>query len=158
METAKHVLELSEKELENVSRVIVNPHECHVESSFYEIFAIRGIRVDRVQPGLISCTFKVPPRLTDRTGNLAVGAIANLIDMLGSVLAYEVGKPVNVTVDLSILYLSNAKLDDELELTARLVGKIGVVSGTSIIITKKASGEIVAEGRNSMFTRLKSKI
>ncbi|KMT05575.1 hypothetical protein BVRB_7g168180 isoform B [Beta vulgaris subsp. vulgaris] len=152
METAKHVLELSEKELENVSRVIVNPHECHVESSFYEIFAIRGIRVDRVQPGLISCTFK------DRTGNLAVGAIANLIDMLGSVLAYEVGKPVNVTVDLSILYLSNAKLDDELELTARLVGKIGVVSGTSIIITKKASGEIVAEGRNSMFTRLKSKI
>lgn len=47
----------------------------------------------------------------DRTGNLAVGAIANLIDMLGSVLAYEVGKPVNVTVDLSILYLSNAKLD-----------------------------------------------
>lgn len=32
--------------------------------SFYEDFSLRGIRVNRVDPGFISCTFKVPLRLT----------------------------------------------------------------------------------------------
>ncbi|XP_057252405.1 uncharacterized protein LOC104900008 isoform X4 [Beta vulgaris subsp. vulgaris] len=109
MERVKHVLDLSEDESESVSRLSVNPHEFQVGPSFYEDFALRGIRVDRVEPGFISCTFKVPPRLTD-----------------------------------------------ELEVTSRLLGKIGAVSGTSVIIKKKASEEIVAEGRHSLFSRPKS--
>jgi len=32
--------------------------------SFYENFSLRGIRVNRVEPGFISCSFKVPLRLT----------------------------------------------------------------------------------------------
>ncbi|XP_010430216.1 PREDICTED: uncharacterized protein LOC104714520 isoform X2 [Camelina sativa] len=32
--------------------------------SFYEVFSLRGIRVNRVDPGFISCSFKVPLRLT----------------------------------------------------------------------------------------------
>lgn len=32
--------------------------------SFYEDFGLRGIRVNQVDPGFISCTFKVPLRLT----------------------------------------------------------------------------------------------
>ena len=47
---------------------------------------------------------------------------------------------------------------DELEVTSRLLGKIGAVSGTSVVIMKKASGEIVAEGRHSLFSKLQSKI
>ncbi|KMT05123.1 hypothetical protein BVRB_7g172740 isoform A [Beta vulgaris subsp. vulgaris] len=156
MERAKHVLDLSEDESESVSRLSVNPHEFQVGPSFYEDFALRGIRVDRVEPEFISCTFKVPPRLTDRTGNLAGGAIANLIDIVGNALIYRVGRPMNVSIDMSISYLSNAKLDDELEVTSRLLGKIGAVSGTSVIIKKKASEEIVAEGRHSLFSRPKS--
>lgn len=34
--------------------------------SFYEDFNLRGIRVNRVDPGFISCSFKVPLRLTVR--------------------------------------------------------------------------------------------
>lgn len=47
----------------------------------------------------------------DRTGNLAGGAIANLIDIVGNALIYRVGRPMNVSIDMSISYLSNAKLD-----------------------------------------------
>lgn len=158
MEKAKELLQWCDDESDSVSRLAVNPHEFQVGPSFYEDFALRGIRVDRVEPGLISCTFKVPPRLTDRNGNLAGGAISNLIDIVGNALIYRVGRPMNVSIDMSISYLSNAKLDDELEVTSRLLGKIGAVSGTSVIIKKKASGEIVAEGRHSLFSRLESKI
>lgn len=92
--------------------------------------------------------------MQDRAGNLATGAIANLIDIVGNALIYKVQQPMNVSVNMSISYLSSAKLDDELEVTSRLLGRTGAVSGTSIIIKNKASGEIVAEGRHSLFSRL----
>ncbi|KAK0603691.1 hypothetical protein LWI29_007571 [Acer saccharum] len=82
MEKAKDCLELNEEESETVSRLTIHPHRVvgSTRSSFYEVFTLRGIRVDRVEPGLVSCTFKVPPRFTDNNGNLANGAIANLVD------------------------------------------------------------------------------
>lgn len=49
--------------------------------------------------------------MQDRAGNLAAGAIANLIDIVGNALIYGVGRPMNVSVTMSISYLSNAKLD-----------------------------------------------
>ncbi|KAL4573180.1 hypothetical protein LXL04_019977 [Taraxacum kok-saghyz] len=63
--------------------------------------------LDRFQPGFVSCSFIVPPRLTDRNGNLAVGAIASLVDEIGATKYV----PINVSVDMSISYLSTAKLN-----------------------------------------------
>ena len=72
MEKAREFLELSsEKESESVSRLTIHPHRVGHEPSFYEDFALRGIRVDRVEPGLVSCTFKVPRRLTVRLSQLS---------------------------------------------------------------------------------------
>ncbi|GAB2274436.1 hypothetical protein Dimus_009206 [Dionaea muscipula] len=91
--------------------------------------------------------------LQDRNGNLAAGAIANLVDIVGNALIYKVDNPMNVSVNMSISYQSLAKLDDELEVTSRLVGHKGAVSGTCVVIKSKVSGEIVAEGRHSLFRR-----
>ena len=66
MEKAKEFLKLSSEESESVSRLTIHPHRVGQESSFYADFAIRGIRVDRVEPGFVACTFRVPPRLTVR--------------------------------------------------------------------------------------------
>ena len=63
MEKAKEFLKLSSEESESVSRLTIHPHRVGQESSFYEDFAIRGLRVDRVEPGFVACTFRVPPRL-----------------------------------------------------------------------------------------------
>lgn len=57
-------LKLSKEESESVCKVAVNPHRPNLELSFYEDFTLRGIRVHRVEPELIVCSFKVPPRLT----------------------------------------------------------------------------------------------
>lgn len=66
MEKAKEFLKLSEEESASVSQLKIHPHRPGLDCSFYEDFALRGIRVDRVEPGIVSCTFKVPSRLTVR--------------------------------------------------------------------------------------------
>lgn len=143
----KKFLELSEQESETVSGVAV-PELRLGEAPIYNLFALRGIRVNLVGPGFVSCTFKVPLRLLvsvkykflrtnyldrsslffvyenffflkfwwvlffqDRDGNLANGAIANLVDIVGSCVVYVTGLPMNVTVEMSISYLSTAKLN-----------------------------------------------
>ena len=49
--------------------------------------------------------------LQDRTGKLASGAIANLVDEVGGAVVHVEGLPMNVSVDMSISFLSTAKLD-----------------------------------------------
>nr|GMD61272.1 acyl-coenzyme A thioesterase 13-like [Ipomoea batatas] len=152
MEKAKESLEASEEEAQRVSSLSFTPHRLGVDvTSFYRYFSLRGIRVDRYRPGFISCTFKVPPRLTDKNGNLGSGAIATLVDEVGCAMRYVEGLPFNVTVAISITYLSTAKLHDELEITRRVLGNMGSYFGTSIVVKNKASGEIIADGRTSLY-------
>ncbi|GLT33078.1 hypothetical protein SLA2020_076960 [Shorea laevis] len=158
MEKVKEFLELSEEESEIVSRLKIHPNRVGHEPSFYEDFSLRGIRVDRVEPGFVSCTFKVPPRLTDRSGNLATGAVANLVDEVGGAVVHVDGLPMNVSVDMSISFLGTAKLNDELEITSRILGQRGGYSGTIVLVKNKATGELIAEGRHSLFGRHASKL
>lgn len=43
-------------------------------------------------------------------------------------------------------------VQDELEIVSKLLGQKGRYSGTSVIITNKRNGEIVAEGRHLLFS------
>ncbi|KAF5939583.1 hypothetical protein HYC85_023842 [Camellia sinensis] len=181
MEKARESLKLRDEESELVSRLNVPPHRVSIDSSFYEDFTLKGIRVDRVDPGFIVCTFKVPPRHTcksdfsfpfnsslktsaicvpnlDRSGKLCTGAIANLVDEVGGAVVNVEGLPRNVSVDMSISFLSTAKLDDELEITSRVLGQRGGYFGTIVLIRNKATGEVVAEGRHSLFGKHASKL
>ncbi|OMO84243.1 Thioesterase superfamily [Corchorus capsularis] len=158
MEKVKEFLEVDKEEAERVSRLPVPPHRPGFECSFYEDFALRGIRVDRVEPGFVSCTFKVPPRLTDKSGNLATGAIANLVDEVGGAVVHVEGLPMNVSVDMSISFLGTAKPNDELEITSKVLGKRGGYKGTIVLVRNRETGELIAEGRHSLFGRQASKM
>ncbi|KAK8352473.1 hypothetical protein V6Z12_A05G096500 [Gossypium hirsutum] len=111
MEKAKEFLQLNKEEAETVLRLNIQPTRVGSQCSFYEDFALRGIRVDTVQPGFVSCTLKVPPRLSDKSGNLAKGAVANLVDEVGAAVVHVEGLPMNVSVDMSISFLGTAKLN-----------------------------------------------
>ncbi|KAK3409873.1 hypothetical protein EUGRSUZ_J01944 [Eucalyptus grandis] len=111
MEKAKQFLSVPDEALEAVSRLAVPPRRAGDNPSFYESFSLRGLRVDRVEPGLVVCSFKVPPRLADRNGNLAQGAIANMVDEMGYAVVHVEGIPISVSVNMSISYLSAAKVD-----------------------------------------------
>ncbi|XP_059660835.1 uncharacterized protein LOC132307167 [Cornus florida] len=159
MEKAKECLQLSEEELEQVSRLTIPSHRVGVQPcSFYEYYALRGIRVHRVEPGFVACTFKVPPRLTDRTGKLASGVIANLVDEVGGVVVRAKSLPRSVSVDMSISFLSTANANDELAITSRVLRQRGGYSGTIVLLRNKATGEIIAEGRHSLFRKHASKM
>nr|KAJ0185558.1 hypothetical protein LSAT_V11C900465530 [Lactuca sativa] len=154
----REYLQVTHQDSDRIARLSIPPHQPQALHSFYEEFNLRGIRLDRFQPGFVSCSFTVPPRLTDRNGNLAVGAIASLVDEIGASVVYEKDVPMNVSIDMSISYLSTAKLNDELEISAKLLGRKGGYHGTVVSLKKKATGEMIAEGRHSLFSKPTSKI
>ncbi|KAK8601648.1 hypothetical protein V6N12_051477 [Hibiscus sabdariffa] len=158
MEKVKEFLTLDKEADETVSRLTVHPHRVGYERSFYNEFALIGLHLDRIEPGFVSCTLKVPPRLTDKNGNLATGAIANIVDEIGSAAVFVIGLPMKVSVDISISFLGTAKLDDELEITSRALGQRGNYCGTSVLVRNKATGELIAEGRHSLFSEQSSKL
>ncbi|XP_039032706.1 acyl-coenzyme A thioesterase 13-like [Hibiscus syriacus] len=158
MEKVKEFLKLDKEAEETVSRLAVHPHRLGYERSFYNKFALSGLNVDRVGPGFVSCTFKVPPRLTDKNGNLATGAIVNIVDEVGGAAVFDINLPMKVSVDMSISFLGTAKVDDELEITSRALGQRGNYSGTIAHIRNKATGELIAEGRHSLFGEQSSKL
>lgn len=47
----------------------------------------------------------------DRNGNLANGAIANLVDEVGGAVVYVEDLPMKVSVDMSISFVSTAKVN-----------------------------------------------
>ncbi|KAL8167736.1 LOW QUALITY PROTEIN: hypothetical protein V2J09_009235 [Rumex salicifolius] len=134
MERARGILELTPVEAMKVDPVKVNPHIPHKEMSFYEDLAVRGVRIRRVEPGLIVCALKVPPRLIARDGKLAAGAIVGFVDEIGASLTYIEGHSMSVSVNISVSYIGDAKVDDELEVTAKLMGKKGNIVDTHVII------------------------
>ncbi|PWA67244.1 Thioesterase superfamily [Artemisia annua] len=157
--STREYLEVAQQDSDRVTRLTIPPPLPEAVHSFYELFAIKGIRLENFQPGFISYCFIVPPRLTDRNGNLAVGAVATIVDKIGaSVLYRKVGRRMHVSVDMSISYLSTAKLNDELEITTKLIGIKGSYKGILVVLKNKSTGEIIAEGRHSLFALPSSKI
>ncbi|XP_021682608.2 putative esterase C31F10.02 isoform X1 [Hevea brasiliensis] len=144
-------LQLSQEESESVLTFTLHPHRPRVQRSFFDDFASRGLLVDQIEPGFISCSFIVTPRLIDRNGNYANGAIAALIDMVSGAAIPVVGGAVNVSVDMSISFLFTAKVNDEIEISARGLGQKGRYFGTYTLVRNKATQEIIAEARHSLF-------
>ncbi|XP_071715540.1 uncharacterized protein [Rutidosis leptorrhynchoides] len=151
-------LRVTRKDSNRIARLTISRRRPEFTDTFYDNFALKGTRVDGLERGSITCSFIVPRRLTDRNGDLAVGAIANLVDAIGGAMAYEKNAPMKLSVDMSISYLSTAKLNDELEIRGKLLGEKDGYSGTLVVLKNKSTGEIIAEGRHSLMCILTSKI
>ncbi|KAL5991571.1 hypothetical protein ACLOJK_012480 [Asimina triloba] len=111
MEKAREFLTPKKEESDIVSGLSIPNHRAGIEPSYYEGFFLRGIRIDKASPGFVACTFKVPPRLTDHTGNLSAGAIANLIDDVGGAAIHTDGQAQKVSIEITISYISTATVN-----------------------------------------------
>jgi len=125
--------------------------------SFFEGFALQGIRVDSIHPGRILCSFTVPTRLTAGGNHLAAGAVVALVDEIGSAAAVADGQHLKVSVDMSVSFvdLAAAAPGDTLRISARALGHKGAYSGTHVLVANAATGKVVAEGRHSLFGKMK---
>jgi acyl-coenzyme A thioesterase 13 len=125
--------------------------------SFFEGFALQGIRVESIRPGHILCSFTVPARLTAGDNHIAPGAMVALVDEIGSAASVSDGHHLKVSVDMSVNFvdLAAASAGDTLRITARALGHKGAYSGTHVLVANAATGQVVAEGRHSLFGKMK---
>ncbi|MCL7026849.1 hypothetical protein MKW94_004744 [Papaver nudicaule] len=123
--------------------------------------ALQNLYSIHVQKGFIQCNFIVPKSLSDRDGNWHVGAIASLIDLVGASAVYTANGSINVSVDFNISYFSTVKVQDEVEIEARVLGQKGNLSSSTVVIKNKGNGDLVAVGKQWMSAydlNLKSKM
>jgi acyl-coenzyme A thioesterase 13 len=125
--------------------------------SFFEGFALQGVRVDAIHPGRVLCSFTVPAHLTTANRQLAPGAVVSLVDEICSAVSIADGQHLKVSVDMSVSFvdLAAAASGDTLRITARTLGHKGYYSGTHLLIVNAATGQVVAEGRHSLFGKMK---
>ncbi|KAL8166277.1 hypothetical protein V2J09_007776 [Rumex salicifolius] len=119
---------------------------------FFDPFIVKGIHLDHVEPNRILCSFKVPARLVNTTNTLQGGAIAALVDLLGSAVIYTSGVPTTgVSVEINVSYLDSALIDEEIEIEAKNLRVGRTVAVVSVDIKNKATGKMIAQGRHTKY-------
>ncbi|MED6170308.1 hypothetical protein PIB30_029692 [Stylosanthes scabra] len=102
-----------------------------------EASTTKGIRVLKAQKGLVLCDFTVHDGILDENGNWHVGAIATLVDVMGSLSSFSYNSFDHVTLDFSISYYSTAKVQEEVELVAKVAGKKNELTSVIVEVRKK---------------------
>ncbi|XP_034900059.1 uncharacterized protein [Populus alba] len=83
-------------------------------------------------------------------GNWHVGAMATLIDDVGAAAIYSYGGHIKASVDLNISFLSTAKIQEEVEVEAKVVGDKGRITSVLVEVRRKSNGELIALGKQWM--------
>ncbi|KAI4329235.1 hypothetical protein L6164_021522 [Bauhinia variegata] len=110
----------------------------------------KGLRAIEAKEGFLLCSFIIHSTLSDENGNWHVGAIATLVDALGNLAVHSLLGCVSVTVDFSVSFFSTAKVQEEVELEAKVLGKKDKLTYGIVTVRKKENGELVALGKQWM--------
>ncbi|KAL3598409.1 hypothetical protein D5086_006327 [Populus alba] len=97
-----------------------------------EAITLEGLKIVKAHKGFVLCDFVVSNRISDADGNWHVGAMATLIDDVGAAAIYSYGGHIKASVDLNISFLSTAKIQEEVEVEAKVVGDKGRI--TSVLV------------------------
>ncbi|KAI3977522.1 hypothetical protein MKX01_000435 [Papaver californicum] len=114
-----------------------------------ETQALQNIHSIHLQKGLTRCNFIVPNSLSDKLGNWHAGAIATLIDIIGSsaIVTTVVTSPYPV---ISTHPTSTAKNNEVVEIEAKVLGHKGNLSSNMVVIKKKENSELIDVGKQFM--------
>ncbi|GAB2277237.1 hypothetical protein Dimus_011944 [Dionaea muscipula] len=128
-------------------------------SRFFDAFIMQGIRPVLIERNRIVCSFRVPPRLLNTANTLHGGAIASLVDLVGSAAVFTAGAPATgVSVEINVSYLDGALPDEEIEIEARNLRVGKAIAVVSVELRKKDTGKIIAQGRHTKYLALSSKM
>ncbi|XP_039026065.1 uncharacterized protein LOC120159566 [Hibiscus syriacus] len=90
-----------------------------------EELTLEGLQIIDAHKGSIRCSFVIPSHASDRDGNWHVGAMATLIDDVAAAAIYSIVDHVKVSLDFSISFHSTARIQEEVEIEARVVAEKG---------------------------------
>ncbi|OMO54052.1 Thioesterase superfamily [Corchorus capsularis] len=115
-----------------------------------EAIAMEGLQILHSQKGFIRCNFVVPSRASDADGNWHVGAMATLIDDVGAAAIYSLVDHVKASLDFSISFYSTAKIQEEVEIEAKVEANKGKLSHVLVEVRRKQNRELIALGKQWM--------
>ncbi|XP_022715001.1 uncharacterized protein LOC111274545 isoform X1 [Durio zibethinus] len=115
-----------------------------------EALTLEGLQILHGQKGFIRCNFVVPSRVSDADGNWHVGAMATLIDDVGAAAIYSVADHVKASLDFDISFHSTAKIQEEVEIEAKVIGQKGKLTQVVVDVRRKGNGELIALGKQWM--------
>ncbi|WCJ40803.1 Thioesterase superfamily protein [Euphorbia peplus] len=113
------------------------------ESHELEALSLHGLNIMESRQGYILCHFVVSDRISDENGNWEAGALATLIDDVGASAIYSLVGHIKVSLDFSISYYSPAKIHEEVEIEAKVVGEKGKLMSV-LIELNQASFELIS--------------
>ncbi|KAK1559737.1 hypothetical protein Q3G72_017845 [Acer saccharum] len=142
MEDKSSVPQRSVKWLEDLSKGTIS-HDL-------ELITLDNIRTIEARQGYIRCNFIVPIHLADEDGNWQVGAMATLVDTVGAATVYSFGGRIKATADFNISFYSTAKIQEEVEIEAKVVGERGKLTSVQIEVRRRDNGEVIAFGKQWM--------
>ncbi|KAL6616493.1 hypothetical protein ACP70R_038763 [Stipagrostis hirtigluma subsp. patula] len=145
------------KEAEAAAAEVMEWQELAVVDRLYDVFTVAGLRVDAIEPGRALCTFTVPPRLTDASNRMHGGALASLVDLVGSAVFFAGGSPTTgVSLEITVSYLNAARANEEIEIEARVLGIGGTTGCVTVEVRRKSTGDVIAHGRHTKYLAIVS--
>ncbi|AES72956.2 acyl-coenzyme A thioesterase-like protein [Medicago truncatula] len=132
---------------------------------FLEHLTLRGLRLDRIEPGRVVFSMNIPPRLLNSSKYLHGGAITTLVRdgngyPMGAAAIPAAGFPWNsgVSIEINISCFDATYVNEEIEIDARVLRIGKAVAVVSVEFKKKKTGQVFAQGRHTKYIPFVSKM
>ncbi|KAJ3683103.1 hypothetical protein LUZ60_013330 [Juncus effusus] len=99
--------------------------------------SLSGLHVWYAKHGCVICFLRIPAFATDNDGLWQPGSIATLIDLVGAAAILSAESTIKVSVDFVISYFSPVKLNEEVDIDARVIECKGKLTMVVVEIIKK---------------------
>ncbi|CAH2036468.1 unnamed protein product [Thlaspi arvense] len=108
---------------------------------------LQGLQVIHVGKGIVQCKLTITDRVLGGDGeHIHTGAIGMLMELIGAAAIYSAGGS-HASVDLNYSLYSTAKIQEEVKIEARVVGRKEDLNSAVIEIRREHDEELIATGR-----------
>lgn len=110
----------------------------------------KHLTVSTAHNGRVECTMRVSKELVNAYGGLHGGCIATLVDHCGTLALMSV-KPMRpgVSLDITVSYLSSAKLGEELRIVSTALKTGRTIAVADVTIRRMTDDNIIAIGKHT---------
>ncbi|KAI8603914.1 esterase [Dissophora ornata] len=138
--------------LSHVQRVLTN----FFKKDGFDAHALSGLKLVSAGKGTCLAELEVAPQHLNRLGGCHGGLLSTIVDVGGSLaIAADDMHATGISTDLSVSFVSGAKLGDTLSINSRCHKVGGSLAYTDVEIT--VGDKVVALGRHTKFVRLAHK-
>jgi len=110
----------------------------------------KGLRVEHIADGRVECSLTVEPHIQNAYGTLHGGAVATLIDIVGTMAILSVHPTkAGVSVELSTSFMSPAKSGEKIKIEGTLLRAGRSMAFTNVELRRASDGRLVACGRHT---------